>query len=473
MEIVLVKKMKYYTLKSNYALRGWSDKKYAILDLECTNVHGKVIELTKLQFDALELITAGGISAEEKIIPEKIRKMASWAADKGYLVECDPDHRLFDYQKYHYSEARYTHTLLWSVTGNCNLKCKHCYITAGENCYGELSLEQCDEVIRQCLEANVNMVALTGGEPLVRRDFWQIVDHLLENHIKILQVFTNGMLVSEKFMNEFDSRNIAPNYFMISFDGVGCHDWLRGVNGAEKKAIEAIKLIKGRGYRVTVSMSLHMGNIDSLLDTYELMKQLEVDHWKAAPIVDTGNWKNQGERNININKVFEENLRLIKKYMDDDMPMRLGLGGFFQGYDDKKSYKIPFISGCGNCDRCSQTLCEATMIFPYLLPNGKVLPCIAMSDSELKDIAPNIFDDGESMEKALCDSAVDKYIYYTYSDLFERNPECAACEHKYICSGCRANSLACGGYFEKDPLACHFIKGGYEQKITDIVSKGK
>ena len=142
-------------------------------------------------------------------------------------------------------------------------------------------------------------------------------------------------------------------------------------------------------------------------------------------------------------------------------------------YNNEKDYNIPFTSGCGSCERCSQTLCEATMIFPYLLPNGKVLPCIAMSDSELENIAPNIFDEGESLEKALSNSAIDKYTHYTHSDLFENNPECAACEHRYICSGCRANSLSCGGYFEKDPLACAFIKGGYENRIRNIAAGEK
>lgn len=463
--------MRYFTLKPDFALRGWSDLKYGILDLQCTSVSKKVFRLTKQQFDAIELITMGGISPDEKILPDKLRKMLEYALKKGFLEECGKDKRLEDYQKYHYSKARYTHTLLWSITGNCNLRCKHCYISSGENCYGEPSFEKCKEIIRQCKEANVNMVALTGGEPLVRKDFWQIVDHLTENHIKILQVFTNGMAVNEDFMNEFDKRNIDPNYFMISFDGVDCHDWLRGVKGAEKKAIDAVKLIKSRDYKVTASMSVHMGNIDSLTATYELMKELGVDHWKAVPIVDTGNWKNQNNRSIDTDRIYEEYLRLINIYYKDGMPMRLGLGGFFQGYDDKKQYEIPFVNGCGNCDRCAQTLCEATMIFPYLLPDGRVLPCIAMSGSEMENIAPNIFDKGQSLEKALSDSSVDTYTRYTYQELFERNPECAACEHKYVCSGCRANALANGGFFKKDPLSCVFIKGSYEKKIEEICYK--
>lgn len=462
--------MRYFTLKPNYVLRGWSDLKYGILDLECMTPRNKVSRLTSRQFEAMELITSGGISPDEQILPESFRKMTDYAIEMGFLEECDKTKKLADYQEYHYSNARYTDTMLWSVTGNCNLNCRHCYISSGDNCYGELSLEKCDEIIRQCKEANVHMVALTGGEPLVRKDFWQLVDRLLENHIKIRQIFTNGMAVNEKFMDEFDRRKINPNYFMISFDGVNCHDWLRGVKGSEQRVIEAIKLIKKRGYKVVVSTALHMGNIASLPDTYELMKELGVEHWKAVPIIDTGNWAMQEERSINADRIYEEYLKLIKIYRNENMPMRLGLGGFFQGYGDEKSYDIPYINSCGDTDKCSRTLCEPTLIFPYLLPDGRVLPCIAMSGSELEKIAPNILNEGQSLEKALSDSLVDTYTHYTYKELFEHNSECAACEHRYQCSGCRANALANGGFFEKDPLACCFIKGGYADKIKEIMS---
>lgn len=461
--------MRYFTLKPQYVLRGWNDLKYGLLDIECKTVENKVARLNKQQFNAIELITSGGVSPDEKIFSDKIREMTEYAVEKGFFEECDKTKRLEDYQKYNYSEARYTHTLLWSVTGKCNLKCRHCYISSGDNCYGELPLEKCYEIIEQCKKANVNMVALTGGEPLVRKDFWKIVDRLLENHIKILQIFTNGMAVTPEFMDEFDKRKIDPNYFMISHDGVGCHDWLRGVEGAEEKTIEAIKLIKSRGYAVMVSTSLHMGNIASLMETYELMKTLGVESWKAVPVIDTGNWKNQNERSIYTDMIYNFYLKLIKKYAADNTHMRLSLGGFFQCNGNKREYEIPFASGCGSCERESQTLCEATKIFPYLLPDGRVLPCIAMSGSEMENIAPNIFDEGQSLEKALSNSPVDTYTKYTYNDLFERNPECASCEHRYICTGCRARALTNGGYFEKDSLACCFFNGGYEQKIKEIM----
>lgn len=464
--------MRYYTLAPNYALRGWCDLKYALLDLNCTTILNRVVPLREDQLKVIELLTSGNLSPEESLVPAIWRKMTQKALAKGYITECEKGKQLEDYQKYHYTTAKYTHTLLWSITGRCNLKCRHCYISSGENLYGEMSLENCKEVIRQCVQANVNMVALTGGEPLVRKDLWELVDYILANHIRILQIFTNGMLVNEAFMAELEKREIHPNYIMLSFDGVACHDWLRGVKGAEEAAIRAIKLVKSHGIRVTVAMSLHMGNIDSLLKTYELMKSLGADGWKAAPIVDTGNWKTQNNREIAISRIYDQNLELLRHYKKDGFPMDLGLGGFFKGEKGAAlKYQIPFTKGCGNCQREEESLCETSRVFPYLLPNGKVLPCIAMSGSKMEEIAPNILEEGMTLEKAFTDSKVEEYSKCTYGELFEKNQECKECEYRFRCSGCRANALACGDFFEKDPYACAFFKGDYEEKIKKIMSE--
>jgi len=445
---------------------------YALLDLECMTIQEKYYPLTEEQLKLLEIVTAGTVSVDENIVPDQFRKMAELAEQKGWLVQCEKGTRLQEYQKFRSTKARYTHTLLWSVTGACNLRCKHCYLYGGENRYGELSLEKCDEIIRQCVEANVNMVALTGGEPLVRRDFWTLVDHILAAHIKILQVFTNGMRIDEAFLTEFEKRNINPNYFLISFDGVGCHDWMRGVDGAEKAAVNAIKLFVSHGYRVIVSTALHSGNLASLDETYRLMKELGVDTWKLSPVIDTGNWTQQENNAIDYRSVFDVYLKLLEQYISDGMPLNLTLAGFFVGYKHgDKPYMFPSKRRCSLCNPDTESLCEAVRITPYLLPDGRVLPCIAMSGSSMEDIAPNILAEGQSLEKALSDSPIDRYCRYTYADLFKQNSECAACEHHASCSGCRANALANGGFFKKDPIACTFYAGGYEEKIHNLMKK--
>ena len=458
--------MKYYTLKPQYALRGYNDIKYCLLDVKCKTSGGKFFPLSESQFGALELLTSGGISPDDALFPSRYRRLLQFALDKGFVEECGKEHRLNDFQKYHATTANAVHSMLWSVTGNCNLNCRHCYVHGGTNPYGEPTLGQCREIIGQMLEANINMVGITGGEPLVRKDLWQIVDILLENHIEIMQFFTNGMTLNGRFFDEMESRGIEPNYFMMSFDGVGFHDDLRGVKGAEKRAVDAMRLVKKRGYEIIVSMAVHERNAEVLEETYRLLRDIGVSKLKLSPVMSVGNWQNQPDKNIDPFILYDRFLELLKLYRDDGMPIELAMGGFFN--NNKGRVYSPFTDGCGNECRCKDTLCEPVRRFPYLLPNGKLLPCITMSGTEIETIAPNIFDEGQSIEKILTDSPINTYMDYTYKKLFEENKECAECEHRYRCSGCRGYALANGGYFAKDPYACAFYKGGYEKKIKEL-----
>ena len=458
--------IKYYTLKPQYALRGYKDIKYCLLDMKNMSDTDKFLPLSETQFNALELLTAGGISPEDNLIPGLYRRLFDAALEKGFIEECDKTHKLSDYQKFHATKAHAVHTLLWSVTGNCNLNCRHCYVHGGTNPYGEPTVEQCRETVRQMNDANINMVAITGGEPLVRRDLWDIVDIILENHIEIMQFFTNGMALNERFIDEMESRGIVPNWFMMSFDGVGYHDDMRGVKGAEQRAVEAMKLVKKRGYEITASMAVHLGNASVLEETYELLKNIGVTKIKFSPVMAVGNWINQPDKNIDPFYIYDRFLDLLRLYKKDGMPITVSMSGFFNRKKD--SVYSPFTDGCGNEDRCNDTLCEPVRRFPYLLPNGKLLPCITMSGTEIEKLAPSIYDEEQSIEKILTDSPINTYMDYTYSKLFAENRECAACENRFRCSGCRGYALANGGYFAKDPYACAFFKGGYEQKIKDI-----
>ena len=94
-----------------------------------------------------------------------------------------------------------------------------------------------------------------------------------------------------------------------------------------------------------------------------------------------------------------------------------------------------------------------------------------MSGSELEDRAPNIFAEGMNLAAALNNSLAAEYAQMTYSDLFVNNKACGSCEHRMICSGCRANALSCGDFLGRDPLACQFIKGGYHEKIETVIAQ--
>ena len=249
--------------------------------------------------------------------------------------------------------------LKWSITGNCNLRCRHCYISSDKNLYGEISLEQCKEVIRQMLDANIYQVAITGGETLVRKDFWQLIDLFIENKIKIEEIFTNGVAVTEKFLDKLEEKNIRLNCFLVSFDGVGCHDWLKGIKGTEEKTLAEIRLMKKRGCGVIVTTVLHSGN------------------------------RTQQENNsIDEMKLMQEYFKVLEKY---------------------KAEEMPFLSGCGTVEREKETLCETSRIFPHLLHDGKLIPCMPMTGTLMEKIAPNIFN--QSVKMALENNATQSARY--------------------------------------------------------------
>ena len=95
------------------------------------------------------------------------------------------------------------------------------------------------DIIEQMSDCGIMNVTLTGGEPLVRRDFWDIVDGLLKHGIGITQIYSNGKLANEKLLDGLIERGIQPE-FNMSYDGdEGWHDWMRGIPDAGKIVLDA------------------------------------------------------------------------------------------------------------------------------------------------------------------------------------------------------------------------------------------
>ena len=461
--------MRYVTLSPQYMLRGWKDRPIALYDWNCDGLDiKKAVPLTAKQLEAIELVTAPGVSIDMPLLPSALRRAAEKMLAAGVFQECNRKTGLADYQKYEYKDNRFIQLLTWSITGKCNLRCKHCYINADDGKYGELSFAQCEEAVRQMLEAGVYMVAFTGGEPLVRKDFWRLMDLLKANHINLMEILTNGVLITDEFLDRLEKIGRRPQIFILSFDGVNCHDWMRGIPGTERSVIEAIKRLRRWGYPVRLTTVLHAGNLESLLPTYELIKELGVSSWTVATVVNSGNWQKQKHTELNHKRMMDEFLKLLKVYKRDGRPIAMELAGIYSGSPEDKGH-IPFLGGCGTKEQEKKVLCEVSRLYPNLLPDGRLLPCIPMSGSIMEDMAPNILSADWSIAKALDESPCETYINKTYADLFANNKECAQCEYRYQCHTCRGDALQKGDFFAKSDKACRFIKGGYAERIRELM----
>jgi hypothetical protein len=118
-------------------------------------------------------------------------------------------------------------------------------------------------------------VDITGGEPLVRTDFEEIVRELSNYDIEIGTLFTNASLLMEETLQMMLAHHQRPTV-QISFDGLGHHDWLRGIDGAESQVDAALHLLRKYDFPTVAAMCIHKGNKDSIRATANYLAGLGV-----------------------------------------------------------------------------------------------------------------------------------------------------------------------------------------------------
>lgn len=200
---------KYYILNEPFCLRGYDKLPYALLRRPDNSIQF----VKKDTFWALSLCD-GKTDCTLPIFPENVRKTVTELVKNGIARECEYGAELTDDQKYKLYENRFVSSAHWSITGKCNYRCRHCYMSAPEAKLGELSHETVMDIIRQIDECGITRVSLTGGEPLVRSDFEEIVRELSKRKIRITQIYSNGFLVNEKLLDMLESYGQKPEFNM-------------------------------------------------------------------------------------------------------------------------------------------------------------------------------------------------------------------------------------------------------------------
>lgn len=448
-----------YILSPGFALRGWQRAPHALLELVSNSVTflGRERFMLLHNCDGLHEISAAGMTEPQKAMLEEYLA-------RGIIEPCGGGQTLAERQKWRVYPARYKAAAQWSITGRCNLRCRHCFMSAPEAALGEPSLEQCLDVVAQLAECGVGSVSITGGEPLVRRDFWQIVDALCREGIRITTLFTNGVLLDGAVLDGFESRGLHPQ-IQFSFDGVGCHDWLRGVDGAERAVTRAMRLSAERGFEVSAAMCLNRRNAGTLRDTVRELAALGCSWLKVNNTCAAGEWLNQRGDALSDSECFALYLSYIPQFFADGAPLSLMLDGMFAYSKDERRGFVPYERG----GESGTLLCPHIRRELYVSPQGRVLPCMSLAGSAIERCFPLLF------ETPLCDILGDsdymRRADLRLADYLAHNADCADCKYaERCCGGCRASAIGCDGldYLARDEKACAFFREGWADKITEL-----
>ena len=335
---------------------------------------------------------------------------------------------------------------------------------------GEPSWEQLMTMLDAFERCGVRNLELTGGEPMFRRDFWQLVDEILARGLVVPQLYSNGLLITDEFLDRLEQRHMYPS-IQFSFDGVGHHDWMRGVAGAEKIALDAIKRCTERGIPTSVSMVVCRESIDSLRESVNLMASLGVRTMKVGNASPQGEWLDQPEHYLSQSELYERFLEYIPHYFEDGKPLTLGLEGFFN-YDAERRKLTSFNEKDIPEDIFGKaTMCAHVRRGMYVSPQGNVLPCMSMVGSPIEEQFPNM------LEMPLEDILDKQSLYmdmvsFRISDYMEHNPECRECGYRTACcGGCRALAVRDHptDYLSPDLYTCAYFKGGWKEKKDAVL----
>ena len=153
--------------------------------------------------------------------------------------------------------------LTWELTYACNLECIHCLSSSGRRDPRELTTEQCIAVIDELRDLQVFYVNIGGGEPMIRRDFFDIVNHAVNGGVGV-KFSTNGAFIDAKAARRLASMDYLD--IQVSLDGTDAatNDAVRGA-GSFDTALRAMQNLGDAGFgpfKISVVVTRH--NVDQL-----------------------------------------------------------------------------------------------------------------------------------------------------------------------------------------------------------------
>ena len=341
--------------------------------------------------------------------------------------------------------------VVWNYTNACNLRCKHCYQRADKPTPDELTTKERFSVIDQLDENNVSALAFSGGEPLMRRDFYDVAKYAYERGLYV-SVATNGTLLSRDTVARLKKSGVS--YVEISLDGATkeTHESFRGVEGCFEKTIQGIKNSVEAGIFTCIATTATKHNINEVPKVIELAKKIGVKRVIIFNFIPTG----RGEEIVHLDLSPTEREDLLKYLYEELAGGRIETlctapqysrvclqQSLARGKDILSPTHFAALDFHGRAKQLADFLggCGAGRLYCAIQPNGLVTPCVFM---------PIVV--GDLRKQSLRDIWLNSKVMNELRDRDKLEGRCGRCEYKYICGGCRARAYAYyGDYLAPDP----------------------
>jgi len=201
--------------------------------------------------------------------------------------------------------------VIWNLIRRCNLTCKHCYTTSADIDFpGELSTSEVFTVMDDLKAFHVPVLILSGGEPLLRKDIFDIALRAKEMGFYV-GLSSNGTLITEHNIAAID--DIGFDYVGVSIDGMReTHDAFRRSEGSFDASLRGVRLCRERGIKVGLRFTLTQDNVNDFPGMLQLMDDEDVDKFYLSHL----NYGGRGNRNRKDDAVHAMTRRVMDTLFD-------------------------------------------------------------------------------------------------------------------------------------------------------------
>ena len=179
--------------------------------------------------------------------------------------------------------------LFWEVTRACALACRHCRAIAQPQSHPqELNHEEAMTLVDRIAELNPPMLVLTGGDPMMRRDIFDIIERAAAKGLRVaLSPAATNRLIHTDFHK---LRQAGVVSMSLSLDGATqeTHDVFRRVPHTFERTLQAARMAKEAGIQLQINTTISRTTLPELEGFVELLKQIKPDVWSVFLLVPTG-----------------------------------------------------------------------------------------------------------------------------------------------------------------------------------------
>ena len=339
--------------------------------------------------------------------------------------------------------------IAWEITRRCNLKCVHCRSSSEFEVkeHPDFSFEEATRVLDDISSYAKPVVVLSGGEPLIRKDVFDIARYGTEKGLRMC-LATNGTLVTESVCEKVKESGLR--IVSLSLDGSteAVHDDFRSQKGAFRGVINAAGLFKKHGIEFIINSSFTKRNQEEIPKVYRLAKELGATAWYMFMIVPTGRAEeimNELISKEDYEEILEWHYEMEK--LEEEMLVRPTCAPHYyrvvlqkakEEGEKVKRRTLKFSTGGSKGCIAGQLICLIDV-------DGNVLPC-----SYFPKPAGNI------REQSFKEIWENSELFRELRDFKSYKGKCGSCEYINVCGGCRARAYSIhGDYLEEEPFCGH------------------